>query len=69
MPEAKLHLKLAQDQYDQAKKLVADGENNRAALVLMRAEADAELAHALAREYNLKVEAKQAEEKLRSIQQ
>jgi Domain of unknown function (DUF4398) len=50
VPQAELHLKLAQEQVATARKLSADGENERAAQVLLRAKADAELALALARD-------------------
>jgi hypothetical protein len=50
VPQAQLHLKLAQEQVATARKLSADGENERAALILLRAKADAELALALARD-------------------
>lgn len=50
VPRAELHLKLAKEQVTQARKLAADGENERATLVLTRARADAELALALTRE-------------------
>jgi hypothetical protein len=50
VPRAQLHLKLAQEQVTQARKLSEDGEQERANLVLTRARADAELALALTRE-------------------
>jgi hypothetical protein len=50
VPPAQLHLKLAQDQMDQARRLMADGRNVEAGWALARAQADAELAAALARE-------------------
>jgi len=50
VPRAELHLKLAHEQVEQAKKLADDGDEDRAAQVLTRARADAELAIALARE-------------------
>jgi hypothetical protein len=50
VPRAELHLKLAQEQVVQAKKLADDGDGDRAAQVLTRARADADLAIALARE-------------------
>jgi hypothetical protein len=50
VPRAQLHLKLAQEQVTQARKLAQDGEQERATLVLTRARADAELALALTRE-------------------
>ncbi|HEY4121837.1 MAG TPA: DUF4398 domain-containing protein [Byssovorax sp.] len=49
-PQAKLELKLADEQIAAAKRMVADGENERADLVLVRARADAELALALVKE-------------------
>ncbi len=64
-PQAALHLKLAQEQVDQAKQLMADGENKRAEYVLLRAEADAELAVALARESSMRAEAAKAQDDVR----
>ena len=66
-PNAALHLKLAQEQIDAAKKLMGDGDNRRADLVLQRAGADAELAVMLAKESNAKSEAEKAQEKLKSV--
>ena len=54
VPRAQLHLRLAQEQVTQARKLAEDGENERAASLLDRARADAELALALSREETLK---------------
>src|SRR5262245_57302741 len=56
-PQAALHLKLARDQITQAKGLIEAGDNARAERVLMRAEADAELALAIAREGTARAEA------------
>ncbi len=50
IPQASLHLKMARDQVAQAKGLSQNGDNERATMVLARAETDAELALALARE-------------------
>src|SRR6185436_10572240 len=49
-PQAALHIRLAREQIDQAKRLIKDGENDRAAMLLGRAEADAEVATNLTRE-------------------
>jgi pyridoxal biosynthesis lyase PdxS len=49
VPQAALHLKLAEEQLQSAKTLIRDNENKRAEYVLMRAQADAELAIALSR--------------------
>ena len=63
-PKAALHVKLAQEQIDQAKKLMAEGDNKRADLVLQRASADAELAVMLAKESNANGEAQKAKDKV-----
>lgn len=47
VPQAALHLKLAEEQLQSAKALIRDNENKRAEYVLMRSQADAELAIAL----------------------
>jgi hypothetical protein len=57
VPQAALHLKLARDQVAQAKALAESGEHERAAGVLARAEADADLALVLARESAARLEA------------
>ena len=49
-PRAELHLKLAEEQLNLAKKAVEDDDNERATNLLMRAKADAELAVALTRD-------------------
>ena len=66
-PKAQLELRLAQEQIDQAKKLMADGDNKRADLVLQRASADAELAVMLAKESSAKSEADKAQENVKNI--
>jgi hypothetical protein len=58
-PQATLYLKYATDQIAEAKKLIADGDNERAEGVLMRAKADAELALMLAK---LDTEQKEAQD-------
>jgi len=49
-PKAQLHLKMAKDQVESAKKLIADGETEEAERVLGRAQVDASYALALAKE-------------------
>ena len=66
-PKAALHLRLAQEQIDQAKKLMADGDNKRADLVLQRAGSDAELAVMLAKENTAKGEAEKAQEIVKRV--
>jgi hypothetical protein len=64
VPRAALHLKLAQEQTDKARKLMEDGYNERAELTLKRAQADGELALAIAREHQMVEKAQQAHAKL-----
>ena len=68
VPQAALHKKLAEDQLAQAKKLAADGDEERANLVLARASADAELAVALVKEANAENAAAAAATDVRAIQ-
>lgn len=56
-PTAALHLKLAREQLDEARKQIRDNENERAEYLLVRAKADAELAMNLAREQKAKQDA------------
>lgn len=49
VPEAALHLKLAEEQIERARELMANNNNDRAHAVAVRAYHDAELAIALAR--------------------
>jgi hypothetical protein len=66
VPQAALHLKLAQEQFDKGKALMDDGDNRRATFMLMRAKADAELALSLARENKTRAEAQVLVDKLRA---
>lgn len=50
VPEAALHMKLAEEQIERAKKLMKDEDNLEAEELAVRANQDAELALALARE-------------------
>jgi hypothetical protein len=50
VPQAQLHQQLAEEQINKARRFMADDENERAALALQRAKADAELSVALARQ-------------------
>jgi hypothetical protein len=68
VPKAALHLKMAKDQVSQAEAMISDGENEEAQLVLLRAQSDAELALALAREASLRAEAAAALKKVQELQ-
>lgn len=56
VPQAALHLKLAQDQIDTAQQMIKKDENERADAMTIRAYNDAELALALTREAQMKRE-------------
>jgi hypothetical protein len=58
VPQAALHLKMARDQIAQAKGFIELGDQDRAALVLARAEVDAELALSLVCESAARAEAR-----------
>jgi hypothetical protein len=61
VPQAQLHTQLAEEQVQQAQKMIEDGDNERAEMVLRRAQADAELAVALTRENDSQKQAQAAE--------
>ena len=63
-PRAALHLQLATEQVEKAKRYIADGMNERAELALRQAQADAELAIALARNEEMKQRAEAARSKI-----
>jgi hypothetical protein len=59
---AQLNLKLAEEEIEQAKAKIKEGDNKRADYILLRAKADAELALSLARETDAKIETNKAVE-------
>lgn len=63
-PKAQLHLKLANEQIEKAKKLIEDGKNEEAARMIDRAQVDADLALVLAQESKAAGEARDADEQL-----
>lgn len=69
VPRASLYLQLAKEELAGAKKLSEKGEKERAVSLLLRAEADAELAVALSHEQTEKTEAAQAMEKVWQLRQ
>jgi hypothetical protein len=69
VPQAALALKLAQDELQQSKVLLQEGNKQRSDVMLLRAQADAELAVALAREAPLQAEAKAAADQVKAMQQ
>jgi hypothetical protein len=69
VPHAALYLQLAVEQSEHAKELIAKGDKERAASLLMRAQADAELSLALARETQEHDRAQQAIRRVSALQQ
>jgi len=67
VPQASLHLQLAKEELESAKKLAGKGEKEKADSMLMRAEADAELAIALSHKDTEKSEAMSAIERARQL--
>jgi hypothetical protein len=63
VPEAKLHLQLAQEDLAKAKELM-EQDNRRAASLIERAKAEAQYAIALAREASAKADAQTASDQL-----
>lgn len=69
VPSASLYLQLAKEELENAKGLVSKDEKEQAASMLLRAQADAELAVALSRGDADKKEATQAIERVRKLRQ
>jgi hypothetical protein len=69
VPQASLHLQLAKEELGHAKDLAANDEKEKADSMLMRAEADAELAVALSREETEKAEARAEVDRVRQLRQ
>lgn len=66
MPPARPYLRLAEEQTAAANIAIVDGDNSRAEYLLVRAQADAELALAMAREERAKTLAQQAIEQAKA---
>ncbi|WP_437738090.1 DUF4398 domain-containing protein [Sorangium sp. So ce1335] len=69
IPRADLHLRLAREQVQRAQRLSAEGAPDRARRMLLRAQADAELAIACAREARAQALAREALGEVGSIQE
>ena len=67
IPRAALYLQYAKEELEHAKKLAHQDEKEQAASMLLRSEADAELAVALSREDSEKNEAKAAMDSVRQL--
>jgi len=69
IPSASLYLQLAKEELERAKVLAANDEKEQAESMLLRAQADGELAVALSREDTDKREAAEAVERVRQLRQ
>jgi len=67
VPQASLHLQLAREELEAAKKLSEKGDKEEARSMLMRAEADAELAIDLSHKDTERAEAREAVERVRQL--
>jgi len=67
VPRASLHLRLAEEQLDKARNLMAREEFQRADLALTRAKADAELAIAVSKGFEVEAETKAAQDKVAKL--
>ena len=66
-PEAALHLELAKEQFEHARKLTSADDRPTATRLLLRARADADLSLALTREQTSKLDAQAALEKVKTL--
>jgi len=70
VPQAALYLQLAKEQSENARQVMAGGgDKERAESLLARAEVDAELARALARQDSTRSEAQRAIDKVKTLKQ
>lgn len=69
VPEAALHVRMAEDQLRTAQRLIQDGKPEKADLLLARCQSDAELAIGLTRASKAKADADAAQSKLQSVGQ
>jgi hypothetical protein len=66
-PEAALHLQLAKEQFEHARKLTGPEDRSASTRLLLRARADADLSLALTREQSSQLEAQAALEKVKTL--
>jgi hypothetical protein len=68
-PKAALHLKLAREELTKAQNMINDGENEDAARMVARAQADADLALALAKQAAARKDTAEAKEQIDQIKE
>ena len=69
VPQASLHLQLAKEELELAQQMAKNGQNEEAASMLLRSEADAELAVALSHGEAEKLEAEKAMARVKQLRQ
>ncbi len=68
-PKAALHLKLAREELTKAQNMINDGENEDAARMVARAQADADLALALSKQASARKDTAEAKEQIDQIKE
>ena len=66
-PQAALHLKLAHEQFDKAKSMMDAESNEQALRLLLRSQADAEVARAFAKKVASILAAEEAEKQIQKL--
>jgi hypothetical protein len=66
-PQANLHLRLAEDQYSNARGLMRKGDGKEADLMLLRSQADAQLAQSLAQKSTATADTQKTVEQVRLL--
>ena len=67
VPQAELHLQYAKEEIEHARVLMKDKENERAAYMLVCAQADADLAYAEAHERNMRAAARKLQDEISAL--
>jgi hypothetical protein len=68
-PQANLHLKMAEEQFSNARGLMNQGDNKQADLMLLRSQADAQLAQSLAAKTAANQQTQMTVEQIRALVQ
>jgi hypothetical protein len=68
-PQAALHLRLAEEQYSGARNLMNENQGKQADLMLLRSQADAQLAQSLAQKSTASAQTQQTVQQIRALMQ
>jgi len=66
-PQANLHLKLAEEQFSSARGMMKSGDDKKADLLLLRSQADAQLAQSLAQKQTATAETQKTVDQIRLL--